>query len=384
MNKIIVIGIAHHNTYGVIRALAQKGLKDKIILIIIGEKNNFVVQTSLVERDNIYHVHDNQAVYDLLLSSFADTEYKSTIICCSDSSIAYLDSKRDSLRDYFNLPNADDIEGRINQLMDKSLQREYARKCGLQLPEGKLICTFEDVRQWQTFPCIIKPQSSICGSKSDIHIYRTKEDLLKYFSDSDIKPTQIEAFINKKMEFQLIGCSLDSGETVIIPGYTDIIRQPDNTNTGFLEYKPLDNNVPGTTLSKTKKFLRNIGYSGLFSVEFIKGNDDHDYFMEINMRNDGNAICVTASGVNLPYIWYAHNSNIDIFEECTKSPRRVIVMPEFDDFVFVLKGKVSLWNWIKDVKRTDCFMEYESCDKAPFFYKLRDFLKFLLKRIFRI
>ena len=384
MNKIIVIGIAHHNTYGVIRALAQKALKDRIVLIIIGEKTNYVAQTSLVNKHNIYHVQDNQAAYDLLLSSFTSIEYKSTIICCSDSSIAYLDSRRDSLKDYFNLPNANAIEGRIAELMNKSLQREYAKKCGLMLPEGLVIHSLDDVQLWQKFPCIIKPQSSICGTKSDIHICKTKKELLNYFSYSDIKPTQIETFINKKFEFQLIGCSLDSGKTVIIPGYTYIIRQPANTNTGFLEYKPLYYNVSETTLTRTKEFIKSIGYSGLFSVEFIKDNDDRDYFLEINMRNDGNAICVTAAGMNLPYIWYAHNSNIDISKESAKIPHKVVVMPEFDDFVFVLKRKISLSEWIRDVKRTDCFMEYESCDKAPFFYKLKDFLKFLIIRTFRI
>ena len=42
------------------------------------------------------------------------------------------------------------------------------------------------------------------------------------------------------MEFQLIGCSLDGGETIIIPGYTRILRQPRNTNTGYLEYSPIE------------------------------------------------------------------------------------------------------------------------------------------------
>ncbi len=47
---------------------------------------------------------------------------------------------------------------------------------------------------------------------------------------------QIQEYIEKKMEFQLIGCSLEKGEKIIIPGFTQIIRQPDNTNTGYLRY----------------------------------------------------------------------------------------------------------------------------------------------------
>ena len=36
---------------------------------------------------------------------------------------------------------------------------------------------------------------------------------------------------------------------------------------------------------------------------FVRDNEGNDYFLEINMRNDGNAYCVTSAGVNLPYIW---------------------------------------------------------------------------------
>ena len=108
--------------------------------------------------------------------------------------------------------------------------------------------------------------------------------------------------------------------------------------------------------------------------------DCEDYFLEINMRNDGNAICVTDAGVNLPFIWYAYNSGNDYKNEVEKKCTSLFCMPEFDDIVFVLKGKLSLFKWIKDVRRTSSFMEYSSDDKKPFFKRLAGFILFLLKR----
>ena len=71
-------------------------------------------------------------------------------------------------------------------------------------------------------------------------------------------------------------------------------------------------------------------------MEFLRGKDGKDYFMEINFRNDGNSICVTASGMNLPYIWYLYNSGLSYEKElCYETMHGVIVMPEFDDFVIV-------------------------------------------------
>ena len=67
--------------------------------------------------------------------------------------------------------------------------------------------------------------------------------------------------------------------------------------------------MPVTLIEKVEKFIREIGYKGLFSVEFIRDAVGNDYFLEINMRNDGNAYCVQCAGVNLPNIWYKYAAN---------------------------------------------------------------------------
>ena len=160
--------------------------------------------------------------------------------------------------------------------------------------------------------------------------------------------------------------SIDSGKDVVIPGVSHVIRPAATTNTGFLRYEPLDNSY-STVLELTRKFLKETGYSGLFSMEFLRGKDGKDYFMEINFRNDGNAICVTAAGVNLPYIWYLANTLSGSFshENFTKVST-VFVMPEFNDYLFVRRKELSLISWLKDVRRTDRFMEFDKHDLKPF------------------
>lgn len=54
-------------------------------------------------------------------------------------------------------------------------------------------------------------------------------------------------------------------------------------------------------LSKVNDFIKRIGYSGLFSVEFLRGQDGNNYFLEINMRNDGNHV-VGVESLNLTRI----------------------------------------------------------------------------------
>ena len=152
---------------------------------------------------------------------------------------------------------------------------------------------------------------------------------------------------------------------MIIPGASIILRQPKNTNTGFLRYVPIHNF--SYDRESCVKFIRKTGYSGLFSLEFIRDKKGIDYFMEINFRNDGNSICVTASGMNLPYIWYLYNSNQDIEKElCYDLMKEVFVMPEFNDIGNAIHGRISWIKWLMDVKHTDRFMEFSKYDQKPF------------------
>ena len=193
-----------------------------------------------------------------------------------------------------------------------------------------------------------------------------------------------QAYIDKKEEVQLIGCSLRGGEEVIIPGMSKIIRSQPNTNTGFLEYGPLDP-IYYDIAEKAKLYIRDCQYSGLFSFEIMRGTDDKIWFLEINFRNDGNAWCVTKSGINLPAIWVKACLGEE-YESELHEPARILMMPEFQDIKLVLQRKVPLSQWLKDWKKTDYFMEYDRRDKRPFFkyfhFKIADMINNRLSNSF--
>ena len=374
--NVIVIGGNHHNTLGVIRSLGYKGIFPYVLLITENKKP--YVCCSKYIKQYIVLSNANEIVCQLLTLKdiFAD---KPVIISCADIVTAELDSHQSLLEDYYYLPVG---MGDIVQIMNKEKMSQIARDCGMLTPRNIQLndVDFNDDRQY-----IIKPLKSIEGAKSDIAIVRNRMDLDDYLSSVHCRDIQIQEFVEKDIEFQLIGVSLNGGENVIIPGASIILRQPENTNTGYLKYVGFDS-FDFDGYERCKDFIRTIGYSGLFSIEFLRGKDGKDYFMEINMRNDGNAICVTASGVNLPYIWYSYCLKSEEWShESSKAVREVLVMPEFDDFVNVLKRKVSFLQWIKDVHKTDCFMEYDKSDTKPFYrgmrHQLSNYIKMGLKKI---
>jgi len=107
-------------------------------------------------------------------------------------------------------------------------------------------------------------------------------------------------------------------------------------------------------------------------LEFLRDKNGKDYFMEINFRNDGNAICVTAAGMSLPYIWYLDCVGEDYSQESNKEINPVYVMPDMAELKLLATRQISLREYISDFKKTSRFMEYDKRDKKPF-WKLVQF-----------
>lgn len=357
-SNVIVIGGGHHNTLGVVRALGERGYGVDLVTIG-GEKEKYVSSSRYVK----YH-HALPSVKDLadylLNREHKCGERKEVVVSCADSVTECLNNHRDSLALYYHLPG-NNKQGEMIRLADKTNMISMASKCGLQAPTVWVMP--EDFHK-VSFPCITKSFVSSHGGKDDVRIFYDKEKWIEFYETCKDE-IFVQPFIEKKEEVQFIGCSLNGGEEVVIPGMTRILRSQPNTNTGFLEYGPIDSFYE-ETVTKSKQFIKECEYSGLFSIEFIRSKDDQVYFLEINFRNDGNAWCVTAAGVNLPVIWVKACEGENYNEELSVV-RKIIVMPEFQDFKLVLQHKVSLWQWFRDLRRTDSFLDWNRKDKRPFF-----------------
>lgn len=370
MEDIFVLGGNHHNTLGVIRSLGSVGIRSNLILSS-KESHPYVSYSRYIKSKWLFESDEEVIAF---LKSFHCKSIP-IIIACSDSIASLLDANKDELSLKYRLPG---VRGNymLSYYMNKEVMMNLAQEVGFNVP-----CSLTITEKDRTipisipYPLIIKPLVSSEGSKQDIKRCYTKKELDNYLGEDHCNRIIVQQLIEKDFEFQLIGCSMDGGRIVVIPGYAKNIRPSDVTNTGFLKYIPTQD-LP-IDISLCRAFILKTGYSGLFSLEFVHGKDGKNYFLEMNFRNDGNSICVTASGLNLPYIWYLYNTNKDIHLELDKkdSMKSVYVMPEFDDAILLLKGRVDVLTWLKDLSKTNCFMEFSSKDVKPFFYALYSFVK---------
>ena len=357
--NVIVIGGSHHNTLGVVRALGERGYG--VELITIGSAKEHYVSSSRYVRKHHALVNLKELASYLLFREKKQNDEREIVISCHDAVTEHLNQHRNRLTTYYKLPG-NDKQASMVKLMDKTTMIRMAKNRGLAAPK---VWILPQERNAVTFPCITKAYVSSHGGKGDVRIFREKEGF-DAFLDNCKDDVFAQEFITKKEEVQFIGCSLRGGEEVIIPGMTSILRSQPNTNTGFLEYSPIDE-FYADTIVRSKQYIRDCGYSGLFSIEFIRSKDDKIYFLEINFRNDGNAWCVTTAGVNLPVIWVKANLGEDYNMEMHEV-KKVVLMPEFQDFKLVLQRKVGLCQWIRDMRRTDFFLDWNVKDKKPFLW----------------
>ena len=364
MQTFLVIGTDHHNTLGVVESLGQKGIKpDVIITKSDGSPSSFVLTSKYINNGYVCHVED--------VVRFVKEEYprskegKAIVVTTSDTTAATLDDYYDELSKFLVLPGTGK-EGELRYWMSKKNMMALAVKVGLNVPKTIVVKKGERAEN-VTFPCMTKSISSLLGGKSNISVCFNQKELDAFLENQKKYPgIQVQQLIDKDFEFQFLGYSLESGEEIIIPGRTHIDRPKGFDNTFYLKFLEIDESF-NNTLAKAKDFIRQTHYSGPFSIEFIRDKKGVDYFLEMNFRNDGNAICMTASGTNTPYIWYLYNTGGDYKKEMEQSTfTPVTMMPEEPYFFNMLRREVTIGEWLRNIRNTTQFATYFKEDNKPF------------------
>ena len=379
--NVVVIGSDHHNTLGVVESLGMAGLSPYVV-IVSGHTlpRSFVLKSKYCCGKGFITTYDE--LIGLLHKTFGGNGTERYVaITTNDRTASLLDNHYDELSPFLLLPGTGK-QGDLEHWMDKPNMIEVARSVGMNVPQTRIVKAGETVDDF-VFPCITKSISTLKGGKSNIRICNDKQSLNDFLSrQTQYDEVQVQQFIDKDFEFQFIGCSMDGGKEIIIPGRTHIVRPNGYDNTFFLRYLAIDDTF-STVLSQVKAFIRQTRYSGPFSIEFIRDHTGTDYFLEMNFRNDGGAICVTASGTNLPYLWYLSQTDNAAFqiqlEASTFTP--VVYTPIFHYFYCMTSGEVSFKEWFRNNRRSNQFSTYFSDDTAPFWQHLKNERRYLLRAL---
>jgi predicted ATP-grasp superfamily ATP-dependent carboligase len=350
-----------------IRCFGERGVCP--CLILYGCSNNSYVLRSKYIQNYSLAKNANDAI-QLLIDSFNFEKDKSIVISCCDE-ISYLLNKNYSiLKEKFYFFNCGKNEI-ISKFMDKKVQGEYAKKEGLMVPFS-IETNVDDINKIEiTYPCIVKPISSINGGKN-IKICNNSRDLfesIKHYKQNT--KVLVQEYIKKDYEIVLLGLAL--GEEVFIPGLIHKHRDIQGSTT-FATVESIDEINPDI-IDSCKRLCKSFNYEGLFGIEMIKRGKDH-FFIEMNLRNDATTYALSTAGINLPIAYYKYITNDNYIIEIQKKVNTINSIVEFNDCIHILKGQLSPLQWVKDLKGSCCKYFYNKEDIKPFYKKLKEFFAF--------
>ncbi len=364
--NVIIWGANHNNTLGLVRSLGEAN--HHVCLLLYKSRINYVSKSKYVSE--LFYVNSNVPIVDQIICICQRLYSKPVVFTTSDDDAAYIIDHQKELLPYCFFENGGMTSYNLNKYRDKDKECRLAIECGFSTPRTWLIESPEGNDDIFPYPLLTKANNSINGGKSVLRIVNNLDELKHHLASipAENYPIQIQEFIDKDYELMLLGCSLNGGETVLSPVAQRKIRfYPQINSKGSFSYSidPSKDEKLIDLQKKVKTYLNTINYTGLFSAEFVYKYGTY-YFLEINLRNDGTSYISTKSGYNLP------NILCKFFEKgefsCPACFKKCYYMVNMADIRHVFEGKLSLWAWWKDFRKTTCYSHYNKIDKKPYFW----------------
>ena len=170
--------------------------------------------------------------------------------------------------------------------------------------------------------------------------------------------------MDKKNEYAIEGFTVDHGRQMFI-GTTLLWKY---LIKGY--YSPYHDVTMMKDMNMRKKLLdmfKEIGFEGLFEVEFLIDKDGTYYFLETNFRASAWNYSSTVVGMPLSFLWVKSMEAEKIEQTDEKEFENFTDMSEVIDYgKRVEGGMVSFAEWLKDFKEAKGTYYYNKNDMAPF------------------
>lgn len=359
-HDFIVLGGEHYNPLGIVRSLGEEGIRP----IVVTLNSKLKVTSSSKYCGEIYHVNSTEEGYELIIEKFGNGHKKRPFVLASDDpTTSFFDQKYEEAREKFIFYNAGK-QGRITEIMEKQRLCDLAEKHGLSIPRTFKVKTGE-VPEGLEYPVLTKADDSFAGNwKAATHICKNEEELRKAFKEIKQDRVLIQKYIKKKNELCLDGYSWNGGKNVFIAiasNYKYVL--PDR----YSYYMDVFNFHNEKLQKALEGMFAEIGFEGIFSIEFLVDQNDDLYFLEINFRNSTWSYAATKAGMNLVTGWCSAMLEGDTHKPVyTDVPTGFTAMVEISDFKTRVAGRrCGIGQWIKDVKNCNCTFYYDKNDKKP-------------------
>ncbi|MBD5511150.1 MAG: ATP-grasp domain-containing protein [Lachnospiraceae bacterium] len=361
-HEVIIFALDHYNPLGLVRSFGEEGIHS----IVVAQKSRTDISRYSKYTKEYIAVETTQEGYEWLMSHYQETAFENRpfLLTCDDRTIEFLDNRYDEWKNRFIGFNGGN-QGVITKYMDKYVILEAAKRHGLKVLDTITVDKGEVPANIE-YPIITKSISPVVGGwKSDVFICDTENELREAYKKIRAPKVIIQKYIEKKNEYCLDGFCAKNGEIMftsiettynyLIKGYYSPYMTVKNFNKPEIK-KPLED------------LMREVGFEGIYSIEFLIDQDDQMYFSEINFRNSTWSYASTCAGMNLPMLWAkAMLSGEAPVNAVRDIPDGFMAMVEPIDYAKRVKtGQITAGEWLKDFKEAKCGYYYSAEDPAPF------------------
>ena len=248
--------------------------------------------------------------------------------------------------------------------MDKQKILNIAKKHGFNVLESHVVKCGE-IPNNLTYPIITKDISPNSGNwKSDVFICENEEELKEAYKKISSPVVQIQRFVDKKNEYAIEGFTINNGKGLFIGStlfWKYLIK-------GY--YSPYHDVTMFKNPEMRKKLnslFSEIGYEGIFEVEFLIDKNDVYYFLEANFRASAWNYSSAVAGMPLAPLWVKSMENGFIDPNDEKEFEDFTDMSEVIDYGKRVEGGLcSFAEWLSDFKEAKGTYYYNKDDMAPF------------------
>lgn len=359
-HKCIVLCTDHYTPLGIIRSLGEIAIYP--IVILVADNPHLINYSRYI---SILHIVDTiDAGYKLLQTKYGNEKEKPFLFMAGDKIVSFIDTYYDEIVDKFITYNSNNESGRLNWLMNKDNITDLALMSGLDVPLKEVVNT-GFLPQKLKYPVITKVLKSTLGAwKNDVHICSNEKELLEAYKTIQSPQLIIQEYIQKKGEFCYEGFSINNGNDIYIPFLFEYIRYYNNSYGHYMTVTPV---IWDLLMEKIHNLFKLTKYNGIFEIEFMKGPNDENFFLEINLRPSTWNYATTVGGCNLPYLWAKSTLLGKIPYDSIKLKNSVFTaMVEPADFIRNAK-KIGYYKWIKQCINSSCHYYFNKKDPKPFF-----------------
>ncbi len=358
---VIVFALEHYNPLGLIRSLGENGINP--VYISVKRRGKSACLSKYIS--TVHFVDSVEEGYNLLLKNYGNEKEKPFVLFSDDKSVGFFDLHYNEIKNKFICYNAGS-QGRINEFMDKENILKLAKKHGFNVLKTHVV-NLGEIPADIEYPVITKDISPNSGSwKSDVYICENESELKEAYKKIQSPVVQLQRFVDKKNEYAIEGLTVNGGKDMLIGSTLTWKYLIKGYYSPYHDVFELNNE---DIRKKLQSMFAEIGFEGIFEVEFLIDKNGTYYFLETNFRASAWNYSSTVAGMPLSYLFVKSMLNGKTDKSDEKHFEPFTDMSEVIDYGKRVEGGMcSLAEWLRDFKEAKNTYYYNKDDMAPFEY----------------